>query len=371
MTTPEGAAADPADPRISLWSVPGIGEVSQGSDLVALIVTATAAQPLRTGDLVVVASKVVAKAEGRQVSALRRDEAIAAETERVVAARALPDGRTTVVVQSHPGPVLAAAGVDASDVPEGTVLLLPADPDASARRLRDGLQAATGARVGVLITDTAGRPWRAGVTDFCLGAAGLQVLDDRRGSVDTHGNTLSVTIRNVADEVAAAADLVKGKSAGTPVAIVRGLGALVDGSSDPGAGDLVRVGVTDWFRYGHVEAVWAALARAGDDSWLPAHGAASIDPAESVQARLARAVEVATATPRGALDAVTRQVRVEVEPESVELQGPMWPVAGMCERLLTAAWAEDLDLSQPHPRDEVEGSGVQVRLRVVADRRAG
>ena len=120
---------------------------------------------------------------------------------------------------------MAAAGVDASNTPAGTVLLLPEDPDASARAIRDGLRDTLGVDVGVVVTDTFGRPWRNGLTDVAIGAAGVRVLDDLRGGTDAHGNPLSATVVATADELAAAGDLVKGKAAGLPVAVVRGLAA--------------------------------------------------------------------------------------------------------------------------------------------------
>lgn len=242
-------------------AVPGLPEVAPGDDLGRLVAQACRSSgiALSDTDILTVASKVVAKAEGRFVPAGEREEAIARETVRVVAERRLPDGRVTRVVQTRTGPVLAAAGVDASDVPEGLVLLLPEDPDASARRIRAALHASLGARPAVVVTDTSGRPWRMGVADFALGAAGLTVLDDTRGRLDRFGRPLEVTVRAIADEVAAATDLVRGKAAGTPVAVVRGLGQYVTPDDGPGASSCVRVGPTDWFAYGHVEAVRAAM----------------------------------------------------------------------------------------------------------------
>ena len=324
---------------LTVWAVPGLPEITAGADL-AVLIHAAAAQdgdPLRDGDVVAVASKIIAKAEARTVRAEQRDDAIAAESVRQVAARSLPDGRVTRVVQAAAGPVMAAAGVDASDVAEGTVLLLPADPDASARRIRDGLRA-LGVQVGVLVTDTSGRVWRAGVADFALGAAGLACLDDRRGQLDSSGRELSVTVRAVADEIAAAADLVKGKSAGTPVAVLRGLpaGTVVEGDGDGGRA-LVRTGPTDWFRTGHVEAVWSALDPA--DAPRPP----DIDPfAETVQARLARAAAVAL-SPRPGRPAP--DVRAAADGARITLTGGPFDLGRAVERLLTATWAEDLALT--------------------------
>jgi coenzyme F420-0:L-glutamate ligase / coenzyme F420-1:gamma-L-glutamate ligase len=159
--------------------------------------------------------------------------------------------------------VMAAAGVDASNTDDGTVLLLPADPDASARALCLALRERFGIRLGVVITDTFGRPWREGQTDVALGAAGLRVLDDLRGTRDASGHALQVTQPAVGDEIAAAADLVKGKANGTPVAVIRGLGHLVTDDLDPrGAQALVRGADTDMFSLGTTEA-WDEGYRAG------------------------------------------------------------------------------------------------------------
>jgi coenzyme F420-0:L-glutamate ligase/coenzyme F420-1:gamma-L-glutamate ligase len=237
--------AGPAEIRIC--GVSGIPEIASGDDVARLIADAALAEGgpgLQAGDILVVTSKVVSKAEGRVVSAARED-AIAAETVRVVARR----GQTTIAQTRH-GFVLAAAGVDESNTAPGTVVLLPEDPDESARRLRKALRARIGAAVGVIITDTMGRPWRAGQTDTAIGAAGVLPLRDHRGEPDTFGNTLEVTVAAVADEIAAAADLVKGKALQIPVAIVRGLAALVTDSDGPGARALIRPASEDMFRLG-------------------------------------------------------------------------------------------------------------------------
>jgi coenzyme F420-0:L-glutamate ligase/coenzyme F420-1:gamma-L-glutamate ligase len=155
---------------------------------------------------------------------------------------------------------MAAAGVDASNTPAGTVLLLPEDPDASARLIRDGLRDALGVEIGVVVTDTFGRPWRNGLTDVAIGAAGVRVLDDLRGGTDGHGNPLSATVVATADELASAGDLVKGKASGLPVAVVRGLPHVVaDAPDDEGARAMVRVAADDMFRLGTSEAVREAL----------------------------------------------------------------------------------------------------------------
>jgi coenzyme F420-0:L-glutamate ligase/coenzyme F420-1:gamma-L-glutamate ligase len=204
--------------------------------------------------VVVVTSKVVSKAEGRAIAAADREQAITDETVRVVAVRDRPEGPPLRIVENRLGLVLAAAGVDASNTPWGTVLLLPVDPDASARRLRRALAQRFGVRLAVVVTDTVGRPWREGLTDIAIGAAGLRVLDDLRGGVDTHGRPLTVTTTAVADEVAAASELVRGKTAGRPVAVVRGLAEHVTQEDGPGARRLVRDAAQDMFREGSTDA---------------------------------------------------------------------------------------------------------------------
>ncbi|MEV3968350.1 coenzyme F420-0:L-glutamate ligase [Streptomyces sp. NPDC050698] len=238
-----------------VWAVRGIPEVAAGDDLAKLI--AAAGPGLADGDVVLVTSKIVSKAEGRIVRAADRETAIDAETVRVVARRG-----SLRIVENRQGLVMAAAGVDASNTPAGTVLLLPEDPDASARAIREGLRDALGVDVGVVVTDTFGRPWRAGLTDVAIGAAGVRVLDDLRGGTDAHGNPLSATVVATADELAAAGDLVKGKAAGLPVAVVRGLGHLVArGDDSQGARAMVRGARDDMFRLGTSEAVRLAVTQ--------------------------------------------------------------------------------------------------------------
>lgn len=228
---------------LQVWGIEGLAEIVEGDNLAVLI---TAAEPgLTDGDVVVVTSKIVSKAEGRLVTGSRED-AIDSETVRLVAQR----GDTRIVETVH-GLVLAAAGVDASNVPEGTVALLPKDPDASAARIRAGLRDEAGVDVAVIITDTMGRPWRNGLVDVAIGAAGIAVLDDHRGRTDPHGRTLEMTITAVGDEIASAAELVKGKLGGVPVAVVRGLRYSED---DRGARAMVRSAADDMFRLGTQEA---------------------------------------------------------------------------------------------------------------------
>ncbi|NYH51730.1 coenzyme F420-0:L-glutamate ligase/coenzyme F420-1:gamma-L-glutamate ligase [Nocardiopsis arvandica] len=238
-------------PELRVRGLVGIPEVRPGDDLAALVSDAAEASgtPLADGDVLVVTSKIVSKAEGRS-RRMDREEAVDAETVRVVA-RA---GRTRIV-QTRQGLVMAAAGVDASNVEPGTVLLLPEDSDASARALRSGLRARLGVNVGVVVSDTFGRPWRVGQTDVAVGAAGLPAVQDLRGTTDAHGNLMEATVNAVADEIAGAGELVKGKTSGVPVAVVSGLGGLVTEEDGPGAAALVRPADADLFRYGSRDVV--------------------------------------------------------------------------------------------------------------------
>ncbi|MGW9306123.1 coenzyme F420-0:L-glutamate ligase [Streptomyces cyaneofuscatus] len=250
-----GASVGGSAPSFRVWAPGGIPEVRAGDDLAKLI--AGAEPGLADGDVLLVTSKIVSKAEGRIVRATDREAAIDAETVRVVARRG-----ALRIVENRQGLVMAAAGVDASNTPAGTVLLLPEDPDASARAIRDGLRDTLGVEIGVVVTDTFGRPWRNGLTDVAIGAAGVRVLDDLRGGTDAHGNPLSATVVATADELAAAGDLVKGKAAGLPVAVVRGLPHVVasaDSVEDSGARALVRGAADDMFRLGTSEAVREAV----------------------------------------------------------------------------------------------------------------
>jgi coenzyme F420-0:L-glutamate ligase/coenzyme F420-1:gamma-L-glutamate ligase len=242
-------------PGLRAWPVEGIGEITGGTDLGALLVEVLGAAGLADGDVVLVTSKVVSKAEGR-VRAQEREDAISEETVRVVARRG-----PTRIVENHLGLVMAAAGVDASNTAPGTVVLLPEDPDATARALRSHLHDRTGHNVAVLVTDTAGRAWRAGQTDLAVGAAGLEPLDDHAGRTDSYGNELAVTAPAVVDELAGTAELVTGKLGGRPVCVVRGLAAhvLPAGEHGPGARSLVRPRSQDMFALGAREAVLAAV----------------------------------------------------------------------------------------------------------------
>lgn len=266
-------------PRYSVWGITGMPEVTSGDDLVAMIADAVDHQAridpqskLETGDILVVTSKIVSKAEGRQVPAADREKAIAADTVRIVAERVHPGG-VTQIVETRQGLIMAAAGIDTSNVPDGIALRLPEDPDASAASLCAGLRQHFGIDLGVIITDTFGRPWRVGQTDVAIGAAGVVVTDDLRGGVDANGRPLQVTITVLADELAGAADLVKGKASGIPVAVVRGMGRLVSAMSAPGARTLVRSVDDDMFRFGSAEAYRLGYDAAQAEN---RHGVASI-----------------------------------------------------------------------------------------------
>lgn len=234
--------------ELRLLPVRGLAEFGPGDDLAAAV--ADAAPWLADDDVLVVTSKVLSKIEGRTVPAPAdpderaklRAELVEQEAVQVVARRG-----DAVITRNELGVVQAASGVDASNVPTDRVALLPRDPDGAARRLRDRLGELLGVRVAVVVTDTMGRAWRNGQTDAAIGAAGLPVLHGYAGSTDEQGNELVVTEVAIADELAAAADLVKGKLHGVPVGVVRGLALEDDGST---ARDLVRPEEKDMFRLG-------------------------------------------------------------------------------------------------------------------------
>ncbi len=253
--TDHGSAAP-----VEILPLEGLPEFRPGDDLAAAV--AQSAPWLRDGDVVVVTSKVVSKCEGRLVPAptdaesrdtLRR-KLIEGEAVRVLARK----GRT-LITENRLGLVQAAAGVDGSNVDAAELALLPLDPDASAAALRAALRERLGVTVAIVITDTMGRAWRNGQTDVAVGSAGLPVLHGYAGAVDPHGNELVVTEIAVADEVAAAADLVKGKLTGIPAAVARGLRFADDGST---ARQLVRSGTEDLFWLGTAEAVEAGRRQA-------------------------------------------------------------------------------------------------------------
>ncbi|MEH0980772.1 coenzyme F420-0:L-glutamate ligase [Micromonospora sp. CPCC 205556] len=281
--------------RLEILPVPGIGDVTEGDDLAALI--ATAAPWLRDGDVLVVTSKIVSKAEGRLVDVpadgperlAARDEVLTAETARVVATRG-----STRIVQTHHGFVMASAGIDASNVDKTRLVLLPRDPDASARALRAALRERFELDVAVIISDTMGRPWRNGLTDVALGVAGMSAIRDHRGEIDPYGNELELTQMAVVDELAAAGELIKGKRDQVPVAVVRGYLPAARVDDGLGAAALIRDASMDLFSLGTAEAKVAGLRAAATLAERPGDGPA--DPAAVGRAVAAVAEVVAPGT---------------------------------------------------------------------------
>jgi coenzyme F420-0:L-glutamate ligase/coenzyme F420-1:gamma-L-glutamate ligase len=276
--------------KVEVLPVTGLPEFRPGDDLTGAV--AAAAPWLRSGDVVVVTSKIVSKVEGMlervpadpEAAEARRRELVLSESRRVLASV-----RNSLITENRLGIVQAASGVDNSNVARGELALLPADPDASALALRNGLRERLGVEVAVVVTDTMGRAWRLGQTDAAIGSSGLAVLVPYEGEVDGQGNELAVTLIAVADEVAAAADLVKGKLAGVPVAVVRGLEVGGAGA----ARDLLRPVEEDLFRLGTDLAIEqgrreAVLLRRSVRAFAPT----PVDPAT-----LRRAAETALTAP--------------------------------------------------------------------------
>ncbi|MEU8167675.1 coenzyme F420-0:L-glutamate ligase [Micromonospora sp. NPDC049004] len=278
--------------RLEILPVLGIGHVTEGDDLAAVI--ATAAPWLRDGDVLVVTSKIVSKAEGRLVDVpadgperlAAREEVLAGETARVVASRG-----ATRIVQTHHGFVMASAGIDASNVDKTRLVLLPVDPDASARELRAALRERYDLDVAVIISDTMGRPWRNGLTDVALGVAGMPAIRDHRGEVDPYGNELQLTQMAVVDELAGAGELIKGKCDQVPVAVVRGYLAATRADDSDGARTLIRDAAQDLFSLGTAEARAAGLAEAA--TLTEAIDPEPVDPA-AVRRALDAVAEVVT-----------------------------------------------------------------------------
>ena len=234
---------------IEIWPVEGLTEILEGDDLAALLADPLRALGARAGDIVAVTQKVVSKAEGRVVShaGIGRAAWIERETFRVVARRG-----DLLIAETRHGFVCANAGVDASNVEDGYVSLLPEDPDASAETIRSSLELRLGiSGLGVVVTDTFGRPWRNGLVNVAIGCAGMPAVVDLRGGTDSFGRELEVTVVALADEVAAASGMVMGKAAGVPAALLRGVD--VGGAPDGRARDLVRPPSEDLFRQGTID----------------------------------------------------------------------------------------------------------------------
>ena len=259
-------------PSLTIRGLRGLPEVVVGADLAAIVAACLPDNgiELQDGDVLVVSSKVLSKAAGLRTTGARAD-VVASQSRRVVAERRTID-HVTRIVESAAGPVMAAAGVDAFNVgAENTLLLLPHDTDALASALRtrllELLELPPAIALGIVVSDTAGRPWRGGQTDFALGSAGILPFEDHRGGVDADGRPLSVTVRCLTDELAAAADLVKGKADNIPVAVISGCPPEWFAAEAPGSRTVVRTGPGDWFALGHVEAIRDALGVApGSDA---------------------------------------------------------------------------------------------------------
>ena len=246
-------------PRVELLPVEGLPEIGEGDGLGDLIADLIV---LEQGDVVVIAQKVVSKAEGRtavlrDVQPGERALELAAQLDKDPAlvelilreSRRIVRSERVLIVETHHGLICANAGIDSSNAgPGGDVVLLPVDPDASARLIRAELATVSGARVAVVISDSFGRPWRVGQTEVAIGCAGLAPLDDWRGRDDRDDRELVATEIALVDQIAAAADLVRDKASGTPVVIARGLGERVTGEDGPGAGALLRDAAEDLFR---------------------------------------------------------------------------------------------------------------------------
>lgn len=235
--------------RLMAWSVEGIGEIVPGQQLGDVIVEACTAEPngpLRDNDVLIVTQKIVSKAEGRLVPIDANDplsHKVLVEDEAVRIVRRRGD---LIITETKHGFVCANSGIDLSNVERGYAALLPIDSDRSARRIRDIVKAKLGVSVGVIISDTFGRPWRKGLTDVAIGVAGIAAVVDLRGTEDALGRTMQVTEVCIADELASAGELVMGKSTGVPVAIVRG--ADVSWFRDSSMSEIVRPPSEDLFR---------------------------------------------------------------------------------------------------------------------------
>ena len=207
--------------RLELFGIEGVPVVQPGDDLAGLLIAAC--PDLRDGDVLVVASKVVGKAEGKLEAVDAADPLSHKPLVEREAVRVLRRRGDLLITETKHGFVCANSGIDRSNVEDGTVVLLPDDPDRSARRLRDAIRGRAGVEVAVIVSDTFGRTWRRGLTDVALGCAGIGAVLDLRGSTDTYGHELQVTVVAIVDEIAGAAELVMGKATGICAAVVRGV----------------------------------------------------------------------------------------------------------------------------------------------------
>lgn len=347
------------DRLLTVYAPPVDEDITAGSDLAAILINALRRNriDLKDGDILVIASKVVSKAEGRLCSVADRaefEDLVKDSSAHLVAERTYASGTTVQVVRTHSGTVQAAAGLDQSNS-RGAVVLHPHDSDRSADGLRALVEQAFSVRIGVVISDTTSRPWRVGVGDFALGLSGFSGLDDQRGKPDDDGRVQSVTVRAVADEIAAAADLVKGSSRGLPMALVRGAGGYLNNGRD-GAKVLNRDIVEDWFRFGHVEAIQRGLGV----TELPGRAAAG-DNGDDILERVSRAIRVVRAGHSRTPGHGAWRMRIEgsgsritmspsQSPATAQSDGPplleaMVGLGSLVERMHTALYAEDLSAS--------------------------
>jgi coenzyme F420-0:L-glutamate ligase/coenzyme F420-1:gamma-L-glutamate ligase len=327
---------------ITITPLLGIPEVHEGDELADVVDAGLTSSGFRLedGDILVVSSKIASKSLGLVTHDPDKDRVVAAETEYVVAERAL-EGHIARIVRAKAGPIIAAAGVDGSNTGDrGGWLLLPHDPDAVCERLQDELRRRHEVRVGIVLSDTSGRPWRIGQVDFALGVHGVRATDDLRGGSDADGRRLDVTTRALADEVASAADLAKGKVHAVPAAVIRGLAAFVPVADDPAAPrgrDLVRSGPDDWFGYGRVEAVRAAL---GVEPGTADADAVGIPPASRHDSTRLEAVGRAVRTALHEVDSGT----ADIGQVSVTLgAATTFELGRLTARLEAALWCEWLE----------------------------
>ena len=347
------------DRLLTVYAPPVEEGITAGSDLAAILVNALRRNriDLKDGDILVIASKVVSKADGRLRAVTDRaefEDLVKESSTHLVTERTYASGTTVQVVRTHSGTVQAAAGLDQSNS-RGSVVLHPEDSDRSADALRTRVEQAFSVRIGVIISDTISRPWRIGVGDFALGLSGFSGLDDQRGLPDDGGRVQSVTVRAVADEIAAAADLVKGSSRGLPMALVRGAGGYLD-NGGAGAKALNRDIGEDWFRYGHVEAIQRGLGV----TELPGRAAAG-DNSDDILERVSRAIRVVRAGASRTPGHSAWRMRIEGSgsritlspsdsPATAQAGGPplleaMVGLGSLVERMHTALFAEDLSAS--------------------------